>query len=93
MRCPMCGEPWDGKRCATCGWKEKPGTIARVAAVALIAALAIGCAAKKKPKPAPSPHAYNYEFRGVVDGQCTVASVGLDPATGKTILYCLEGAR
>ena len=22
LRCPMCGEPWNGQRCEACGWKE-----------------------------------------------------------------------
>jgi len=22
LKCPMCGEPWDGGFCGTCGWYE-----------------------------------------------------------------------
>jgi hypothetical protein len=65
------------------------------AQLTLIAAalLLTGCPAKKKP-PKPSPaHHYNYEFRGVVDGKCTVGETGVDAATGKTIVWCLEGAK
>lgn len=54
---------------------------------------ALGCSGAAKKKPAHHPHPYNFEFRGVVDGKCTVAKTGTDSATGKTIIWCLEGAR
>lgn len=62
--------------------------------IILTASVALsGCSgAAKKPSPAHRAHKYNYEFRGVVDGHCTVASTGIDAASGRTIVYCVEGA-
>jgi hypothetical protein len=66
--------------------------VSQLTLIVSVAVACIGCHAKK-PAPPPLAHRYNYEFRGIVDGKCTVGNIGTDAATGKTIVYCLEGSR